>query len=383
VLRRPPLRVWVWTAATLALAVVAVLLWRGSDAAATEHTTASAPAVPTGAPAATLARAWTSAANPAPGGVVESGRVILGSTHGIRALDPATGREVWHYTRSNAQLCGETAVDQLVVAVFRTADRCDEAVALHADTGGYRWTRTVNFSRDVTLTSTTGIVLAGDPTGLVTIDPAGDNIRWRYAAPDGCRLAGAVAGTAGVALVQNCAGSAAPQVRLLDGFTGSPHWTADVPVTDGEELALAGADGVVTVVAGDSLRALARADGAVVATVALDPAGDDAAPLAGLAGGDAVVWARGLLCAFDPGSGALLWQQPARGLPLTRTDLDEGGAGTPLFVAEDGAFVQRDPQTGAELGRSAVDGDLPAGGTSEAVGDAVVYSAAGQVLGYR
>ena len=39
--RRPPLRVWIWTAATVALVVVAALLWRGSDAAATESTTAA------------------------------------------------------------------------------------------------------------------------------------------------------------------------------------------------------------------------------------------------------------------------------------------------------------------------------------------------------
>jgi outer membrane protein assembly factor BamB len=374
--------VWIWTAATLALAVVATLLWRNSDAAATEHTTASPPAAPTGAPAETLARAWAADAGPGVG-EVESGRAIVGSARGIRALDPATGREAWHYTRSNARLCGVTAVDELVVAVFRTADRCDEAVALHADTGGYRWTRTLNFSPDVTLTSTTGIVLAADPTGLVTIDPAGDNIRWRYPAPDGCRLAGAAAGTAGIAVVQRCDGSPDPQVRLLDGFTGSPHWTADVPVPGGGDLALAGADGPVTVVAGDSLRVLARADGAAITTVDLDPAADDTVPTAGLAGGTAVVRAAGRLYAFDPGTGALLWQQSALGLPRTATDLDDGGASTSLLVPEDGAFVRRDPRTGAELGRSAVDGDLPAGGTAQAVGDAVVYAPAGQVLGYR
>jgi hypothetical protein len=50
-LHRPPLRVWVWIAASVALVVVATLLWRGSDAAATESTTAAPAGVPVGAPA--------------------------------------------------------------------------------------------------------------------------------------------------------------------------------------------------------------------------------------------------------------------------------------------------------------------------------------------
>src|SRR6185312_11611334 len=39
-LPRPPLRAWLWTAGALALALVAVFLWRISDARATSSTTA-------------------------------------------------------------------------------------------------------------------------------------------------------------------------------------------------------------------------------------------------------------------------------------------------------------------------------------------------------
>src|SRR5690242_10536000 len=140
-LRVPPLRVWVWTAATVALVVVAALLWRGSDAAATESTTSAPADVPSGTPAGAVSAAWSAAGDPAPERVVESGRVILGSPHGVRALDVATGAEAWHYTRSNARLCGVTVTDGVAVAVFRTANRCDEGVALDAGTGVRRWTR--------------------------------------------------------------------------------------------------------------------------------------------------------------------------------------------------------------------------------------------------
>jgi outer membrane protein assembly factor BamB len=372
--------VWIWTAATLVLAVVAGVLWRGSDAAATEHTTAPATHAPAGTPADQLEQRWSAAAALVPRPVVESGRVIVGSAHGIRALDPATGTEVWHYSRSNAHLCGLTAVDGRVVAVYRAADRCDEVVAFAADTGVYAWTRNVDFQPDITLTSTSGIVLAASTTGLVAIDPIGDNIRWDYQAPDGCRLTGAVPGSAGVAVLQTCAGGAAPQLRLLDGFSGGPHWTRDVA---GNDVTLAGADAVVTVVVGNSLQALSRTDGSVLTTAALGEATADRTPLEAAVADVVLVWARGTLVALSPSAGTVLWQQPALGLPVTRIDLKDAAAATGLLVPEVGGFVRRDPSTGADQGRSTVAGDLPAGGTSEQVGAAVVYALAGRVTGYR
>ena len=76
---------------------------------------------------------------------------------------PAT--EAWHYTRSNARMCGLTVTNGVAVAVFATADRCDEAVALRAGTGVRAWTRSILLRGDATLTSTDRIVLASNPTG--------------------------------------------------------------------------------------------------------------------------------------------------------------------------------------------------------------------------
>ena len=231
-LHRPPLRVWVWVAATVALVVVATLLWRGSDAAATESTTAEPAGVPVGAPAAAVSEAWSATGDPMPEDVVESGRVLIGSEHGVRALDPRTGEESWHYTRSNARLCDVAVTDGVAVAVFRTEDRCDEAVALDADTGVRAWTRNVSFGGDVVLDSTSSIVLATAERSLVTLDPNNNNIRWRYEPPERCRILGADAGDAGVALLQRCSGSPAVQLRMLDGFTGDARWSRDLPAPD-------------------------------------------------------------------------------------------------------------------------------------------------------
>src|SRR3954451_6962964 len=270
--RRPPLRVWIWTAATLALVVVAALLWRGSDAAATESTTAAPARVPSRTPAHAVSLAWERGGDPLPGDVVEQGRVILGSAHGVAAVDPVSGDESWHYTRSNALLCGVTATNGVVVAVFRTEDRCDEAVALDAGTGVRTWTRNVLFRSDAILKSTDQIVLAISKTGVVTLDPTGDNIRWRYDLPKGCVIDDAEVGSAGVAVLQTCDRSTTAQLRLLDGFTGKGHWNHDVTVPRGSTVRLLGADQLIGLVVGDQVQALSADSGSVRHPI--PPAGD-------------------------------------------------------------------------------------------------------------
>ncbi|MDK3256085.1 PQQ-binding-like beta-propeller repeat protein [Blastococcus capsensis] len=373
----PPLRVWVWTAATVALVVVAALLWRGSDAAATDSTTAPPAGVPQGTPAGDVSEAWSTTGGPVPEDVVEDGRVLVGSSHGIRALDPATGEQAWHYTRSNARLCGLTATDGLAVAVFRTEDRCDEAVALDAGTGVRAWTRNVNFRSDATLSSTDRIVLAHSPTGVVTLDPTGNNTRWRYAAPDGCRLLGSDAGDAGVAVLQQCDGAAAPQLRLLDGFDGEVHWTRDVLASGGGNVRLLGADLLVGVQAGTEIRLLSATDGTLLTT--LDAGQDRPAEQAAVAGA-VLVSADGMLTAVDPASASTLWAGPAIGLPGEPTT---GGDDVPaLAVPTPDGFVFRDPVTGAEVGRSAGTG-LPPGGAATAVGSTVVLRLPDRLVAYR
>src|SRR4051812_26030482 len=99
---RPALRVWIWTAATVVLVVVGALLWRNSDAAATESTTATPAGVPSGTPAGAVSEAWSARGGPLPENVVESGRVLVGSGHAVPALDPRTGKKACHSTRATA-----------------------------------------------------------------------------------------------------------------------------------------------------------------------------------------------------------------------------------------------------------------------------------------
>jgi outer membrane protein assembly factor BamB len=371
--------VLVWTAATVALCVLAALLWGGSDAAATDSTTSAPAGVLSGMPAAAVSMAWSAEGEPPAGTVVQGGRVLVGSAHGVRALDPVTGEQAWHYTRANARMCGLTATNGLAVAVFATEDRCDEAVALNAGTGVRSWTRSLSLRGDATLTSTDSIVLAGSPTGVVTLDPVGDNIRWRYAAPVGCRFLGAAAGSAGIAVLQRCAGASLLQVRLFDGFTGAVHWSRDVPVAEGSRIRLLGADALPTVQLDDEVQALDPADGTVLARL---PAADDDDVQVGPVGRLTLVRVGATVAALDA-TGATSWRAPAAGLPAPPTGQDEEPSGpAALLVPDESGFVQRDPVTGTELGRSEA-ADLPAGGVAATIGPVVVLRLTDRVLGYR
>ncbi|MGY1670207.1 outer membrane protein assembly factor BamB family protein [Geodermatophilus sp. SYSU D00710] len=384
-LRPPPLRVWVWTAATLALALVAVLLWRGSSVAATDSTTADPPWVPDAAPAAEVARAWSVAADAGlPRRVVEGGRVVVPGERGLTAVDAVTGDEAWHYRRADARLCGLTAVDGLVVAVFRTHDRCDEALALDAATGVRQWTRNLSLRADATIAGTEQAVLAGSPTGVVVLDPAGNNVRWRVAAAEDCLLEDTDVGSAGVVLLQRCPGTAALQLRLFDASTGQPRWTRDVPVPQGAGIRLVGADRLVGVVTGDTLLVHRPDDGTLLQQLPLPAAGADPAaePLLQAGAGDvALVWARGTLWALDQGTGAPRWELPAQGLPTGGVGKTASGSAA-VWVPESGGFVLRDLATGAEAGRAAVDGGLEAGGQASLVGPVLLYRLPDRVHGF-
>ena len=378
-LRFPPLRVWVWAAATLALVVVATLLWRGSDAAATESTTAEPAGVPVGAPAAAVSEAWSVTGAPMPEDALESGRVLVGSEHGVRAIDPRSGKESWHYTRSNAQLCDVAVTNGVAVAVFRTEDRCDEAVALDADTGVRQWTRNVSFGGDVVLDATESIVLAVAERSVVTLDPNNDNIRWRYEPPERCRILEAAVGDAGVVVLQRCSGSpTAVQLRMLDGFSGDPRWSRDLPAPTDDDVRLLGADRVVGVEVGEDIQLLAGADGTPLRTV---PTADDAQMTS--VGVAVLLRVDGTLHAYEPAGARQLWEVAARGLPGAPVLRSRDGEGSVLLVPEDSGFVPRDALTGERRGDPAAADDVTSGGLATAIGPVVVHQVGDEVVAYE
>jgi len=304
----------------------------------------------------------------------------------VTALDPATGEEAWHYRRADAALCGLSASNGLVVAVFRAGDRCDEALALTAATGVRAWTRNLSLRGDATITGTDQVVLASSDTGIVVLDPVGDNVRWRSAAEPGCTLLDTAVGSAGVAVLQRCDGTDAVQLRLFDSFSGQARWTRDLAVAEGTGVRLAGVDRLVGVVAGDALLVHRPDDGAQLQELALPAATDGGAegdPVLQAGVGDvALLWARGTVSALDRTTGARLWQVPALGLPTPSAVGKGEGGPAGVWVPESDGLVLRDPATGAETARVAVE-DAPApGGRAAVVGAVLVYALPDRVAGY-
>jgi outer membrane protein assembly factor BamB len=325
-----------------------------------------------------VAQTWT-APGALPASVVAGRRVLVGSPHGVRALDPVTGAEAWHYTRANARVCGLTVVDDLAVAVFRTADRCNEVVALRAATGVRAWTRNLNLRPDATVVATDRIVLATSPTGLLTFDPVGDNVRWRYKPPAGCLILDAAAGRSGVALLQQCGNDTPAQLRLLDGFAGTSHWSRDIAAPAGTRPRLVDADQLIGVRVGQELRLLSGNDGSplrVVPVTGSDQVGEQAA------GATALVRIGNTLMALEDTSARTRWEARAVGLPAPPEP--SAGTATPLIVVvpDPAGFTRRNLESGVDLGSSAAPG-LPAGGTASLVGGTIVYRLPDRVLAYQ
>ena len=311
--------------------------------------------------------------------------MLVGGEHGITALDVVTGEEAWHYTRSNAVLCDVTAIEGLAIGVFRTENRCDEAVALEAGTGVYEWTRSVNMDRDVVISSTNQLLLATSDRSVLVYDPVGDQRRWVHRVPETCRILDAAVGDTGVGVLQRCSAGTL-QLRLFDGFTGDEHWSRDVAASPDAVPRFGGVDRLVDVVVEDRLEVHSAETGDVLQTYDLPASDEDPATetlsQAGM-GSAALVWARGTVWVLDGSTGETLWSRAAVGLPSVQDVAQVVPDAANVVVPEADGFVRRDLATGEETGRMPVDGGLTAPGRAAVLGPVVVYRLPDRVVGYR
>jgi len=354
--------------------VAGVSLATGSEAGNTDvRTAAEAPTSSGTALPTRLSRLWSSAAGVDDQRTVASNTVITSSRHGIRGLDPRTGEERWHYLRSTATMCDLTVLDDVVVAIFRTTGRCNEAVALEAGTGVRRWYRNVGFSEGLSMLGSGTAVLAATPDGVAVLDAVGNSIRWRYNPPRGCELASIGIGNTGVVALERCA-TGTTWLAHFDLYSGEQLWRVPPPA---EDVTVLGADGVVSLLVGPQLMILSARTGAVQSTVTIDAGGPGSTVFAAQPGGRGVplVFVAGRLYAIDPSSGELLWTVAATAAPATS---DFG-----LVVPEAGAFVSRNALTGEELLRSAIPDEADEGLIRiERTGAGLIGVTADSVIGY-
>jgi outer membrane protein assembly factor BamB len=353
-LRRPSWPALAWLGVLVLALVTGVVLAANGDANNTDVRTAPAlpsePPTPLGEELRTL---WSS------DDAVDDQRIVAGSTvitttdRGVRGLDAQTGEERWHYLRSNATMCDFTVLENAVVAIFRTTGRCNEAVALEADSGVRRWYRNVDFSERLSLLGSGTAALAATLGGIAVMDAVGNSIRWRYNPPEGCELSSIGIGSSGVVVLERCE-TGTTWLAEFELYSGEQQWRVPPPPGD---ITVLGADGIVSLLVGQQLMTLSARTGETLSTLTTDVGSDEsaAAAFAGQPGGRGVplVYVSGRVFAFDPSTGEQLWSVAATGLPATS---DAG-----LVVPEPGAFVVRSPLTGQEISRSLVSGEGPEG----------------------
>lgn len=358
--RRPSWPALAWLLVLVLAITGAVVLAEHSDSGKTDERTAAA--LPSGSGQALdqqLDPLWSQASAVDDQRAVASGTVITSTARGLRGLDPHSGEERWHYQRSNATMCDATVLDDVVVAIFRTTGRCNEAVALEGDTGVRRWYRNVGFSERLTMLGSGSAAMAATADGIAVLDAVGDSIRWRYNPPQGCDLSSVGIGNSGVVVLESCT-TGTVWLAEFELYSGDQQWRVAPPAG---EVTVVGADGVVSLLVGDQLMILSSRTGAVLSTLPTSPAsaespGPAAAGMTGQPGGRGVplVYAAGMLYALDPNSGAVLWSAAATAAPASS---DAG-----LVVPEQNGFVSRNPLTGDVLARSVTNVPGATGGLS-------------------
>lgn len=351
-LRRPSWSALVWVGVLLLALTAGLILADRSEAGNTDVLTASAlPVAPNGVLPEQVAQLWSTADTVDDQRIVAAHTVIVSSARGIRGLDPITGVERWHYLRSTATMCDLTVLEDVVVAIFRTTGRCNEAVALEAGSGVRRWYRNVGFSDRLSLLGAGTAAVAATPGGIAVLDSVGDSIRWRYNPPQGCELSSVAVGTSGVVALESCE-TGTTWLAQFELYSGDQQWRVAPP---SGEVTVVGADGVVSLVADQQLLILGPRDGRILSTmpttVEPDEVGSANPMFTGEFGDRAVplIYLDGTLLAIEPANGAVLWSVAADGLPAS----NELG----LVVVEEGAFVTRDPLSGAELSRTVATAD--------------------------
>ena len=354
-LRRPSWPALIWLAVLVLALIGGLVLAADSDVGNTDVSTAAAlPAVPPTPLAEQVSPLWSSDDGFDDQRTVASGTVITASDRGVRGLDAQTGEERWHYLRSNATMCDFTVLEDVVVAFFRTTGRCNEAVALEADSGVRRWYRNVGFSDRLSALGSGTAALAATPDGIAVMDAVGNSIRWRYNPPQGCELSSIGIGSSGVVVLETCP-SGTDWLAEFDLYSGEQQWRVAPPPG---EVSVLGADGVVSLLVEQQLTVLSARTGQILSTLTQDAEPGESAAAASVAEpggrGVPVVYLSGRVYAIDPTDGSELWSMAAMGLPATS---DAG-----LVVPEDGAFVTRDLLTGEEISRTSLTGgDAPEG----------------------
>ena len=326
----------------VALLVVKIAYSHGEISHATLQTAAApAASVTPGQPAPQLTEAWHTGDRAAIGVPSWGGTVVTYSTRSVTGRDATTGATRWQYTRTDRTVCTAAQIQGVTLAVYELDGNCDEITALHTGTGKRAWTRTLDkdghpLNGQATYSAGQYTFLIASHSAIYAIDPVSGLDRWVFDQP-GCTIRGAVLGSSGALISQDCGAPTCGATRkfcgkgvqllLRDGSQGEN--TDDATNPDkikwnliGSDLIPACADGVVGAFrpGATQLSVFDPDTGKELAPLPLSaPAGRTAA-VAPYAHGD-LVWTGGVTYAVPEGGAKITWTAATATVP-TISSLD-------------------------------------------------------------
>lgn len=172
--RRRPIDLAVTAAIVVVVAALCVTAWALSPVRHTVSVPAAAePAAVQPAqsvPASFVAR-WRADSDATRAPAIGTSAVVTGNGGRVVGHDPATGRELWSYSR-DLDLCAVgtawTGSADLALAVYRNSRGCSEVTALDAGTGSRKGARTSDADPEVRLATDSGYVVAQGPRRMET-----------------------------------------------------------------------------------------------------------------------------------------------------------------------------------------------------------------------
>ena len=284
---------------------------------------------------------------------------------------------------------------------------CDELTALQSGTGKRRWTPTLDFDGQPlnghpSYQVISYTVMVTTPSVIYAIDPGSGYNRWIYSRY-GCSIRGAVLGTAGALISQNCTHpqclaqkfcARGRQLLLRDGVNGiddkdkvNPdriHWnlvgTTDVPVSaDAVVGALNPTMHALDVYNADKGRPVSAA------TLVPVPAGGDPSTAASLSGPE-LLWLDGTTYLVRPGADRADWAYASTGPPTavpvgSETVLSETTA--LITVTTPTGARELDTSSGRTLSTVTLSPAPPQGSAAYPVGSGLLVAAGSGTVLYR
>ena len=270
----------------LAVIVAVTVVWLRSDARGTTSVTADTalPPLTTSAVLPDILRevwAFPSADSTAPIAVGNAAVTADGSD--VVGRDPATGDEVWRYSR-NYPLCGAIGSWDRVVAVYQDNRGCSQVTSLVADTGARKDQRNSDADPSVTLSADgTYVISLGDTRMELWRSDLVRTLEYgRVDAPvnpnkqphAGCELLSAASSSSRVSVLQKCEGDASNRLTIInpapkDAQEPQEYGTVVLPDSEGARVvAVSGEKTAVYLPAGNgTVSRLSIFDGAGTALV--------------------------------------------------------------------------------------------------------------------